>query len=389
MAKETIKISENVLSWIYDKYADKLGTAYKNFLLWLNGEKEPTVKQAIDLFNKLNLPIRYMFLNNPPKEELKLVEFRTIDSQELINNPSRELMDVYNNMLEIKDWMVDYLKSNELEPLSFVGCCNGIIDKHAITNRIMQEMNLSFNDLNQMIDARNLFNFIRKRCEQIGIIVMMNGIIGSNTHRKLNIKEFRAFALVDKYAPLIFINSADSFNARLFSLLHEIVHIFIGANDLYNLQEYNSFGVSKMEILCNAVAAEILIPDQYIKNEFEKIKNSNKDKYSVISGLKAIFKGSEYVIIRKLLDNRLITKSDYDELISNYKQKYIEQLNNKKSARGGNYNVTLKTRIDSRLAIALNSSAENGAISYVDVYRMTYTNSSTFDKLIKNIRGDY
>lgn len=388
MAKETIKISEKVLNWIYDKYADKLGAAYKNFMLWLGGKKEPTVKQAIDLFNKLNLPIRYMFLNDSPKEELKLVEFRTINSKELIN-PSRELVDVYNNMLEIKNWMVDYSKTNELEPLGFVGCCNGITDKHAIANRIMQEMNMSFNDLNKNSDARNLFNFIRKKCEDIGIIVMMNGIYGSNTHRKLNIYEFRAFALVDEYAPLIFINSVDSFNARLFSLLHEIVHIFIGTADLYNLLEYNSFGVSKTEILCNAVAAEILIPDQYIKNEFEKIKNLNKDKYSVISGLKAIFKGSEYVIIRKLLDNRLITKPDYDELISNYKQKYIEQLNNKKSAKGGNYNVTLKSRIDSRLAIALNSSAENGAISYVDVYRMTYTNSSTFDKLIKNIRGDY
>ncbi len=253
----------------------------------------------------------------------------------------------------------------------------------------MQEMNLSFNDFNQMTDARSLFNFIRKKCEDIGIIVMMNGIIGSNTHRKLNINEFRAFALVDEYAPLIFINSDDSINARLFSLLHEIVHIFIGANDLYNLQEYNSFGVGKSEILCNAVAAEILIPDQYIKNEYAKLKKSNKDKYSIIGELKGTFKGSEYVIIRKLFDNRLITKSDYDELVGNYKKKYIEQLNDKKSARGGNYNVTLKTRIDNRLAMALKSSAENGAISYVDVYRMTYTNSSTFDKLIRNIRGDY
>lgn len=389
MAKETIKISENVLSWIYDKYADKLGTAYKNFLLWLNGEKEPTVKQATDLFNKLNLPIRYMFLNNPPKEELKLVEFRTIDSQELVNNPSRELMDVYSNMLEIKDWMVDYLKSNELEPLSFVGCCNGITDKHAIANRIMQEMNMSFNDLNKNSDARNLFNFIRRKCEDIGIIVMMNGIIGSNTHRKLNINEFRAFALVDEYAPLIFINSVDSFNARLFSLLHEIVHIFIGTADLYNLLEYNSFGVSKMEILCNAVAAEILIPDQNIKNEYRKMKDLNKDKYSIISELKAAFKGSEYVIIRKLFDNGLITEHDYDELIGNYKKKYVEYINNKKGANGGDYNKALKTKIDNRLAMALKSSAESGLISYVDVYRMTHTNSSTFDKLIKNIRGDY
>ena len=388
MSKETIKISKEVLGWIYDKYAEKLGTAYKNFLLWISGEKEPTIKQAVDLFNKLNLPIRYMFLSEAPKEELKLVEFRTMDSKEL-DSPSRELMDVYNNMLEIKDWMVDYSKTNELEPLKFVKSCERITDKHIIANKIMKEMNFTFADFDRITDTRVLFNYIRKKCEDIGIIVMMNGIIGSNTHRKLNINEFRAFALVDEYAPLVFINSDDSINARLFSLLHEIVHIFIGIDSLYNLNEYNTFGISNMEVLCNAVAAEILVPDEYIKNEYIRIRNIEKDKSSIINELNNIFHGSEYVIIRKLYDNKLISKDNYDELIDRYKKKYIEQLKNKKSESGGNYNVTLRTKIDGRLAMALNASAENGLISYVDVYRMTYTNRSTFDKLIKNIRGDY
>lgn len=389
MKSNTIKISKNVLEWINTKYAKKIGTAYKSFLLWLNGEKDPTTKQAISLFNKLNLPIRYMFLSEPPKEELKLVEFRTIDSQKLVDSPSRELIDLYNNMSEIQDWMVDYSIFNELEPLSFVKCCDGINDKYSIAKIIMEVMRFSYEDLDKTSDSRILFNFIRKKCEEIGIIVMMNGVIGSNTHRKLDINEFRAFSMADKYAPLIFINSDDSLNARLFSLLHEIVHIFIGVDSLYNIHDYNSISVSNIEILCNAVAAEILIPDEYIKNEYKKINNQNKNIYNIINELKQVFLGSEYVLIRKLYDNKLISKDNYNTLIDKYKQEYVEQSKKKKKSKGGDYHTTLKTKIDGRLAVALNSSAENGFISYVDVYRMTYTNRNTFDRLIKNIRSSY
>ena len=388
MKKETVKISKGILDWINDKYAKKLGSAYNNFLLWLNEKKEPTVKQAIDLFKKLNIPIRYMFLTEPPKEELKLVEFRTIDSQELMDNPSRELIDLYNNMLEIKDWMVDYSISNELEPLSFVKCCEGIDNKNVIAKKIMEEMNISFNDFERINDVRSLFNFIRKKCEEIGIIVMMNGIIGSNTHRKLSINEFRAFSLVDEYAPLIFINSVDSKNARLFSLLHEIVHIFIGVDSLYNLHDFNNYGVSKTETLCNAVAAEILIPDEKVINEFKRISIVKKDLASIVKDLSNTFHGSDYVIIRKLLENGLISKQEYDGIIEDCKNNYLETTNTKTKPKGGNYNITLKTRIDNRLAMALDYSAQSGFISYVDVYRMTYTNRSTFGKLISNIRSE-
>lgn len=62
---------------------------------------------------------------------------------------------------------------------------------------------------------------------------MLNGVVGENTHRTLSIDEFRVFAMVDEWAPLIFINGADSQGARLFSLFHEIAHIWLGENDLY------------------------------------------------------------------------------------------------------------------------------------------------------------
>ena len=86
---------------------------------------------------------------------------------------------------------------------------------------------------------------------------MMSGIVGNNTHRPLSIDEFRAFSVIDEYAPLIFINSNDSTNGKLFSLLHEFSHICIGENSLFNDRYSTGKKVRKVETLCNAVAAEV------------------------------------------------------------------------------------------------------------------------------------
>lgn len=386
MSRETVTISKNILNWINDRYIDNLGSIRSRFQSWLDGSKLPTVSQAISLFNKLNLPLRYLFMDSVPNEKLDFIEFRTINSAEL-SDPSRELNDVYINMVQIKDWMSEYSKMNYLESLQFVGSCSRESNKYDIANRIMDTMSFSHEDLNNINSARELFKFIRSKCEKLGIIVMMNGIVGSNTHRKLNIKEFRAFTLIDSFAPLIFINSADSYNGRLFSLFHEIAHVFLGTNSLYNRLDKDNVDVRHDEALCNSIAAEILVPDEYIKRRFENLSTEIKSMANILEKFKNEVHGSEYVILRKLYDNHILSIDAYRELLEDYQDRYERIIGTRKATNGGNSNVLLQSRIDNRLAMALNSSAESGYTSFVDVYRMTYTNERSFSKLINQIKN--
>jgi len=95
----------------------------------------------------------------------------------------------------------------------------------------------------------------------------MNGIVGNNTSRHLSIEEFRAFTLIDEYAPLIFINSADSKGGKIFSLLHEFIHIGLAQNSLYNASQDDFHVVHPVETFCNGVTAEIIAPyDLFKKN---------------------------------------------------------------------------------------------------------------------------
>jgi hypothetical protein len=68
---------------------------------------------------------------------------------------------------------------------------------------------------------------------RIGILVMVNSTAANNNRRVLDISEFRAFTLAADYAPLVFINSNDSPERRLFSLLYECVNIGFGYSNLF------------------------------------------------------------------------------------------------------------------------------------------------------------
>ena len=87
--------------------------------------------------------------------------------------------------------------------------------------------------------------------EACGLLVVFNGVVGNNTHRRLDRNEFQGFALVDDYAPLVFVNGADSREAQMFTLAHELAHVFSGAEGVSNLEVTERF--------CHRAAAKFLV----------------------------------------------------------------------------------------------------------------------------------
>lgn len=272
---------------------------------WSSGISSPTFKQIEEFSRKTGIPLGYFFLNALPQEKIELLKFRTVDSEKLIN-PSRELKITIQDMESIQDWMRDYRQSNGDDALEWVGCINEQNTK-ICTSKIRKILDIRENWFENVKDSRSAFNFIRNRLSRCGVIVMMNGVMRNNTYKPLNIAEFRAFALTDKFAPLIFINSVDSDAGKLFSLLHETVHIALGRSDLFNVSEYAEItGVSDEEVFCNAVAAEILVPKEYFKNKWYLYEEKTR-----IAELAEVFSCSRLVIARRALDLKLIDEKEY------------------------------------------------------------------------------
>src|SRR5699024_3425730 len=235
---------------------------YKSFDKWINAELNPTLNQLKDLSSYLRVPFGYLLLKTPAEEHLPLLEFRTIDTDS-IQSPSRELVDTIHDMERKQNWLRNTLIEEGKERLNFVGIFdrNKNISHLEMAKKIRDIIVLNkkwFEDANSQVST---FSILRDKLSQNGIVVMQNGIALSNTRRALDIKEFRAFTLVDEYAPLIFINNKDSNSGKTFSILHELAHIFFGRDSLYNddYKQRNKYR-SSIEVICNKLAGEIIAP---------------------------------------------------------------------------------------------------------------------------------
>ncbi|MCM1540945.1 MAG: ImmA/IrrE family metallo-endopeptidase [Blautia sp.] len=384
MPTVNVNVRPEIINWALsqtqeERLGDKL---MNNITKWLDGTKKPTFNQIEDFSKKANIPLGYFFLQTPPVEQIDLLQYRTVDSIQLVN-PSRNLIDTIHEMENIQEWMKTYRQDLGFDKLPLVGCMKRIHEIGIIVDRIRRDLELDDAWYERNKDAREAFNHIRTQLEVCGVVVMMSGIVGKNTHRALDVNEFRAFAMVDDWAPLIFINTADSNGARLFSLLHEVAHIWLGRDDLFNDRQSRISGVSDIEMICNAVAGELIVPKSVFLNKWDMY---DMDVFEKITELAGYFRCGETVIARKAIDCKKIGQSIYDQVVKTAIENY-KQMKENKQTDGGNYYNTMGSRLDGCFIRALCESINMGRTTYTEAYRLTNTNRKTFSEVAQRLGG--
>lgn len=384
MPKVNVKIQPVIISWALSQTSEeKLGTQLMdNVKQWLDGTKSPTFNQIEDFSKKTHIPLGYFFLQTPPTEQIGLLEYRTIDSIAL-TNPSRDLIDTIHDMEAVQEWMAAYKRELNYDMVSCIGSTKGITDVNIIAEKIRGDLELDREWYKECRNKSEAFNKVRELLETCGIIVMMNGIVAQNTHRALDINEFRAFTLVNEWAPLVFINGTDSAGGRLFSLFHEMVHLWMGENDLYNDRRYSMNGVNALERLCNAVAGELMVPEKTFLESWEL--NTSNDVYQKIRELAKVFRCSESVLARRALDNKIIVQNVYNKVTSDAIEAYYQSKQEKSS--GGDYYKVVRNKLDGGFVRALCESINSGRTSYTEAYRLTNTTSKTFPEIASGFGG--
>ena len=202
-----------------------------------------------------------------------------------------------------------------------------------------------------------------EQIEESGVLVMRNGIVGANTHRPLSVEEFRGFALADKYAPLIFLNGADGKAAQMFTLAHELVHIWLGESGISNLSR--TYAVAqRVEAFCNSVAAKVLAPDGEVQASWPEART----KESPWEWIGRRFKLSSLVVLRRFADLRLIRRSEFDRAYEEQEQKFAQL--EARTGGGGNYYTVQKYRVSPRFARAVIESTAEGKTSFRDALNL-------------------
>jgi Zn-dependent peptidase ImmA (M78 family)/transcriptional regulator with XRE-family HTH domain len=358
-----VQVRPELLRWSRERAgrsAESLRKRFPKIEAWERGEVMPTLKQLEAFAKATYVPIGYLFLTKPPEERIPIPDLRTIGSRTL-GPPSPDLLDILYLCQRRQSWYRDYARSIGEEACRFVGSLRLGSSVERAADVMRQAMNFD-------LEARRtcptwteaLRHFIAK-AENLGVLVMVSSVVGSNNQRKLNPEEFRGFALADDLAPLVFLNGADSKAAQMFTLAHELAHLWLGESALTDVSPA-SIPSQPVERWCNKVAGELLVPLQTLREALQQ-----RRPLSEVQNLARRFKVSTLVILRRILDAGCISRETFQEAYDQELERLLKLL---KKSSGGDFYLTQEVRASRRFVQALVVSTLEGQTLYREAFQL-------------------
>lgn len=378
--KSHISINRSILEWALarsGKSPDVLGDKFPKLSKWLKGENL-TLHEVENLSKETLTPLGFFFLEEPPFEKLSIPHFRTTKNGPTALPPSPDLLETIQIMEQRQSWMSENLIEQGNLRLSFIGSANIHASPEEIASDIRSTLGLDDLWASEQPSWNQALVELRRRMEDVGILVVVTGIVGTNTHRKLEVSEFRGFVLVDDYAPLVFVNNSDGKAAQMFTLAHELAHIWFGKSAIFDLSGLQPAD-DEVERASNRIAAEFLVPAIKLKELWPSIKNS-KDCYQEIA---RHFKVSELVGAYRLLNLHLIKEADFAEFYRVHELKRAEE--NQTQEGGGNFYNNQRVAIGRRFAEAVIIATREGRLLYHDAYKLTGLYGQTFERFAQEL----
>lgn len=255
--------------------------------------------------------------------------------------------------------------------LEFVGKYTPNAHYMAIVADIRKTLRLDKEWAKNFKTLEDTLNHITERIEEVGIIVNFNGVVENNTHRPIPVEECRGFVLVNPIAPFMFVNAADAKAAQLFTIIHELAHVWLGESAGFNNEQLMPAD-DPVEKLCDLIAAEFLVPE----DSFIALWTHQQS----LDILARYFKVSQLVIARRAMDLGVLTRTEffnfYNEFMKQFKLKKEEQ------GPGGNFYATARKRISVSFASYVNQAVKQDKILYRDAYKITGLKGDTYNNFV-------
>ncbi len=370
-----VQVRPELLRWARERAGfslEALARRIPQLPVWEQGEARPTLKQLEKFAKATYAPMGFLFLEEPPVECVPIPDFRSLASTR-VNRPSPDLLDTVYICQQRQEWYRDFARSEGEDRLPFVGSSALTGDVGETAARMRAALGFSIEDRRRMPTWTDALRRFIEQADLLGVLVMVSGVVGSNNRRKLDPSEFRGFALSDDLAPLVFINGADTKAAQMFTLAHELAHIWLGQSALSDVDPA-SVPSHRVEIWCNQVAAEFLVPLEQLRTEYRQPAGLQDE----CGRLARFFKVSTLVILRRLHDAGVMSR---DALWQAYDEE-VARLRAIPRASGGDFYLTQAVRVSKRFARALVVSTLEGQTLHRDAFRLLgFSKLETFREL--------
>ena len=303
-------ITPNVLKWARESArmteevaASKVHITVEKLKEWENGLNQPTIKQAQTLAKAYKRPFALFFLPEIPRDFQPLQDFRKKDSKAL----GTASVFIIREIQQKQAWIRDVNDENEESKLPFVGKFSLKDDPALVAKDILNTLNIyptnykTENPIKEWIDG----------AESKGIFISRTSFIHSRL--TLDSDEIQGFAIADPFAPFIFVNSDDWSAPQLFTLVHELAHIWISETGISNEVEpeiKNKDKFHPVELFCNQVAANALMPAEIIADISESTFEDSKEVFKAAKNLGV----SSFALLIRALNLNIITLNNYKKL---------------------------------------------------------------------------
>jgi len=339
---------------------------------WISGEESPSEGQAELLADRLNIAYPMLFMATVPDDEpIKTPDLRTLDGNPL-RKPSFGLLSVLDSTRARQSWYRDEQIEQGKDSLSFVSSFTISDSVQSIAADMRSAFGIDATSRRELPGYEELLKSLVGKAEELGIIVMRSSIVGHATKRKLSVDEFRGFVLIDPLAPIIFINDNDAKAAQIFTLAHELAHIWLGASGVSDRDpEDKASSNNPIETKCDAIAAEFLVPESELMTYWNTALSTDTN----VQNAWRYFKVSSLVILRRAKDLNLIANSVFFAKVHDqyeaYKRREKESLNKAptKKKRKGNFYNSFEIRNGRKFNAAV--------VSAVKAQRATYAEAGT------------
>jgi len=376
-----VTINPELLRWARERArrtVRDLAAAFPKLECWERGDKreQPTLKQVERFAKAVHVPVGYLFLPEPPVESVPIPDFRTVGNLYL-DRPSPDLLDTIYICQQRQEWYRDFARSVEEEPCSFVGSARVENNVETTAAHMRHALGFDLEERRRMPTWEKALGRFIEQADALGVLVMCSGVVLNNNRRHLDPEEFRGFAMADELAPLVFINGADTRAAQMFTLAHELAHIWLGQSAVSDAQAawVPNHAVERWS---NRVAAELLVPLEVLRAEY----HAGVELGAEVNRLARRFKVSTLVVLRRICDAGGITR----EQLSEAYDAELKRLRDLPRGSGGNFYLTQAARVSKRFAHALVVSTLEGQTLHRDALRMLgFSNLQTFDRLGRSL----
>lgn len=328
-----------------------LGVRPERVEAWLAGEDSPTYAQALKLAQKLHVGLPHLLLP-PPEVHLPVRDFRrgAFFGQE----PSPELLEALYDALRKRDWM----RERRQERLPFVGAGQG--KEAPQVGRAMREA-LGLESLQARTRrAEDFLKGMAERAEELGVLVLRQGHVGTNTRRVYSSQEFSGFSLPDPVAPVVFVNAQDHPLRQVFTLAHELAHIWLGEEGLDGGLE-DGEPQERVEAWADEAAAEALMPAE----TFQEAWQADLPPLEAASEATRRFKVSRMAALRRARGLGLLPWFEYTEAVETLKRTGEEKPRQAKG--GGDFWKSLSVGNSPRFVEEVRRAALEGEIDLKEV----------------------